>query len=153
MPVIRDMREADCQEVADLCGEIFPSPWRTEDFVHAVNEEPFAAFYVMEDDGDILGYVGLYLLYDQATIASLGVKKDKQRNGYGRALMDYAMDIVWDDDACEKCTLEVRQSNEAAIALYKSLGFEHVSVRKNYYRTADNGWEDAWLMICERSDD
>ena len=74
-------------------------------------------------------------------INNVGVKAAYRRKGIGRALMQ-ALENSATDEA-EFITLEVRQSNEAAISLYKSMGYIKVGTRRGFY---EKPTEDADLM-------
>jgi ribosomal-protein-alanine N-acetyltransferase len=78
----------------------------------------------------------------EAHIVTIATHPDFRRQGLGRRLLQAMIDKAIDAGALE-ITLEVRASNYAAQALYRSMGFVVVGVRKHYYH--DNG-EDAILM-------
>ena len=94
-----------------------------------------------EEDGVICGFTDLWITYEQAQIANLGVKKEYQQKGYGDALLKKCVNQGI-KEGCENLTLEVRISNDHAIHVYEKNGFITVNKRKNYY---DDG-EDAYLM-------
>lgn len=84
------------------------------------------------------------VVLDEATLFNIAVHPDHQRHGYGRQLLEH---LIQELEQREILTLwlEVRASNTRAIALYESLGFNEVSVRRNYYPAPD-GREDAIIM-------
>ncbi|HEY0207599.1 ribosomal protein S18-alanine N-acetyltransferase [Acerihabitans sp.] len=81
---------------------------------------------------------------DEATLFNIAVHPDFQRRGLGRSLLEYLIGELERRDILT-LWLEVRQSNQPAIALYQSLGFNDVSVRRDYYPAAV-GREDAIIM-------
>ena len=83
-------------------------------------------------------------MLDEATLFNIAVAPEFQRKGLGRELLD-ALIVGLEEKGIVTLWLEVRDSNRAAIALYESLGFNEVSIRRNYYPTAD-GREDARIM-------
>lgn len=81
---------------------------------------------------------------DEASLFNIAVHPDYQRRGMGRELLEHVIGELEQRDILT-LWLEVRQSNQPALALYESLGFNQVSVRHNYYPAA-NGREDAIIM-------
>lgn len=146
--LIRAMNEDDLLEVVNLEEELFSSSWSLSDFAYELLENDFSFNYVLEDDSCLIGYVGVWLMYEQAQITTIGVCSCYQRQGYGRLLMNTMIDLAM-RHGCETMSLEVRVSNEKAIALYQSLGFTIEAIRKNYYQ--DNH-EDAYLMMKRLED-
>ena len=141
--MIRKMCGADLRRVTELEKLLFSNPWPRSAFEYELSGNPFSTLYVLEEDGQIIGYVDLWILYDRAEIATIGVCKEYRRRGYAQQMMDR---IIADaqEAGCENLSLEVRVSNDAAVSFYKKNGFITVNTRKNYYE--DNG-EDAWLMV------
>lgn len=92
--------------------------------------------------GEIVGFVGVWFMVDEAHIVTLAVRPDARRQGVGQLLVLGALQLAYALDMA-RVTLEVRASNEAARALYERCGFRRVGVRPRYY--TDNQ-EDALLM-------
>lgn len=90
----------------------------------------------------ILGFVGLWLMVDEAHIVTIAVREARRRRGIGEMLLIAALEVAMESGQ-ESLTLEVRRSNEAALALYDKYGFVRIGVRSRYY--SDNH-EDAILM-------
>ncbi|MER1900114.1 ribosomal protein S18-alanine N-acetyltransferase, partial [Proteus mirabilis] len=84
------------------------------------------------------------LILDEATLFNIAIHPDYQGKGYGKALLLELIDNIERKDIAT-LWLEVRESNQKASNLYESIGFNSVSVRKNYYPTA-TGKEDAIIM-------
>lgn len=99
---------------------------------------------VMEVAGSIAGYAVSSVAVKEAHILNLCIHPQLRRQGLGRRLLDYVIDESRELGA-DTLFLEVRQSNQAAIQLYRDHGFDEIGVRKNYY-PADNGKEDALMM-------
>lgn len=143
--LVRNMQVEDLKQVASLEHKLFTSPWNYDDFLNDINDNPFAHDFVFVQDDRVIGYVCLMIMYEQSQITTIGVDSCFQGQGYGKLLMNYAIDYAC-QHGCESMTLEVRVSNEVAIALYESVGFSKEAIRKNYYQ--DN-YEDAYLMLKE----
>ena len=139
---LREMVVEDLHQIAALEAELFVEPWSKDDFQREMEENEFANYYVVEHDGEIAGYFGLWVLFDQAQITTIGTAKKYQRQHIGSFMMD-AIEQLCIENECEFLSLEVRLSNIPAQSLYKKYGLEIVSVRKNYYANH----EDAYLMM------
>ena len=85
------------------------------------------------------------LAADEAEILTLGVRKDCQRNGIARRLVE-AMARAARKAEVRRLFLEVGQSNAAALGLYQGLGFQQVGQRKGYYEHAGASAEDALVL-------
>ena len=119
-------------------------PWTRGNFIDALSRGYVCR--VDEECGEIRGYAVLMPVLDEAELLNIGVAAGRQRKGLGRAMLLEMLDM-----ACEKnmlrVFLEVRASNAAALALYRSAGFREIGVRRGYYQNA-NGSEDAITMAC-----
>ncbi|MEI3326900.1 MAG: ribosomal protein S18-alanine N-acetyltransferase [Thomasclavelia sp.] len=143
--LIRRMDLLDIDKIVALEQELFSSPWDKEAFYYELEKNAFSTILVLEDELEIIGYIGMWLLGDQTQITTLGIKKAYQGNGYAKKLMDKCEEIT-KMMGYVNINLEVRISNQRAIRLYEKCGFKIVAIRKNYYQ--DNH-EDAYLMIKE----
>lgn len=90
----------------------------------------------------LLGMGCLWAILEEAHITTLAIHPDYQRQGLGQALLYALLVSAWRRGQ-EWATLEVRVSNQTAIALYKKFGFQDVGKRRRYYQ--DNG-EDALIL-------
>ena len=102
----------------------------------------FAAYFVAELSGRVVGYIGVWKIVDEGHITNVAVSPDYRRMQIGSALLKTMLEITA-EEGIVRHTLEVRTGNEAAIGLYEKFGFETAGVRKGYYE--DNG-EDALIM-------
>ena len=144
-PEIRFMRLKDVDAVAAIEQDTFARPWSRESFRQELTRNVAARYVVAEENGEILGYAGAWVILDESHITNIAVREDARGRGIGRKLTAELLQILSNLGACY-ATLEVRVSNERAQNLYKSLGFVSVGKRKRYYE--DNN-EDAYLMVCE----
>ena len=144
-PVIRFMRLRDVDTVAEIEENTFARPWSRESFRQELTRNAVARYLVAEENGEILGYAGAWVILDESHITNIAVREDARGRGLGKRLTSELLQVLSNLGACY-ATLEVRVSNERAQNLYKSLGFVTVGKRKRYYE--DNN-EDAWLMVCE----
>ena len=141
--LIRKMDIDDLNQVVALEEQLFTSSWSYKDFLYELLENDFSFNYVIEDDLKIVGYVGVWMMYEQAQITTIGVAPDYQRQGLGRNMLETIIALT-QKHGCEMMSLEVRISNDKAISLYEILGFHKETIRKNFYQYNQ---EDAYLMI------
>lgn len=142
--LVRAMTLDDVNEIVNLEHQLFTSAWNASDFRYEILENQFSHNFVLEDQ-EIMGYVGIWITYEQSQITTIGIRPQYQGQGLGRLLMEKSIEFA-KRQGCEVMSLEVRVSNTKAISLYESLGFEKKAIRKNYYQ--DNH-EDADLMVKE----
>ena len=141
------MDRSHIPQIAALARECFSDPW-SENLLGDALFDPQASFLVAEDgeEGNILGYAGLHAVLDEGYIDNIAVVPDARRHGVASALLDVfcrfgAANLAF-------LTLEVRQSNAAAIALYEKFGFRQAGLRPGYYQKPR---EDALIMTREFS--
>ncbi len=92
----------------------------------------------------MLAFAITQVVLDEATLFNIAVHPLFRRQGYGRLLLERLIKIL-EELGITTLWLEVRVSNINSIALYQKLGFNKVSLRRNYYPTV-NGHEDAIIM-------
>lgn len=131
MPEIREMRAADLPEVVKIEESIFSVPWSKRAFESSLNEEN-TIYLVSIVDGEIAGYCGLLCVLDEGDITNVAVKDSFRKRGVASRMLQELLDRA-SKRGITAFTLEVRESNAAAIALYEKLGFENCGIRKNFY--------------------
>lgn len=140
-----NIRRASLEDIDDIYSvEIasFPVAWSKEAFVGELTTNHFAQYYVLELEGKVVGYAGMWIIIDEAHITNIAILPEARGQKLGELLMTHMMAIAQPQGA-RGMTLEVRISNHVAIRLYEKLGFEQRGIRKNYY--ADT-MEDALIM-------
>ncbi len=140
------MDRSHIPQIAALERECFSDPW-SERLLEDALFDPQACFIAAEDEeGHVLGYAGLHAVLDEGYIDDIAVAPDARRHGVASALLDVfcrfgAVNLAF-------LTLEVRNSNTAAIALYEKFGFRQAGLRPGYYQKSR---EDALIMTREFS--
>ncbi|MFR1598224.1 MAG: ribosomal protein S18-alanine N-acetyltransferase, partial [Coprobacillus cateniformis] len=119
--LIRAMDINDLERIVELEHILFTSTWDVSDFMYEILENQFSYNFVLEVDEQIVGYVGVWIMYEQSQITTVGIDPDYQGQGYGRLLMEEMLALAV-SQGCEVMSLEVRVSNHKAISLYKGLG-------------------------------
>ncbi|RLM13728.1 ribosomal-protein-alanine N-acetyltransferase [Gibbsiella quercinecans] len=117
-------------------------PWSQTTF--ASNQGDRYLNLKLEADGQLAGFAITQIVLDEATLFNIAIHPQWQRRGFGRALLD-ALIAELETRGVVTLWLEVRASNRAALALYEEMGFNEVTLRRNYYPSA-NGREDAIVM-------
>ena len=137
---IKNAALKDAELIADIENACFSSPWSEGSICDALGN-PCSHFYIAYIDGAPAGYMGLQVFSGEGYVTNIATLPEYRRNGVAKALIKCAL-----ENAMEFITLEVRESNAPAIALYNSFGFEKVGVRPNYY---SDPTENAILMTKE----
>lgn len=138
---VRLMTEQDLDEVVEIEHATFSQPWSKQGFLDTLKNKD-TLYLVAEENGEIIGYLGLWQSFEEADITNVAVKKTARRKGTATALLEEAGRKA-KLRGITALTLEVRKSNEAAIRLYEKQGFRSVGIRPGFY---DMPKEDAVIM-------
>lgn len=135
------LAEGHLDEVLAIETASYPRPWTREHFRDELLSPHAFSLVAMSPDGRVAGYIVPVFIIDECEIRNVAVHPAMRSHGVGRLLVSAVI------DACRKrgarfLGLEVRVSNDAALALYRRLGFVETGRRANYY---ENG-EEAILM-------
>ena len=142
--MITNMREQHVAQVAELEKLCFADPW-SEKSVASELSNALSCWLVAEDGGRVAGYVGSQTVMGESDMMNVAVHPEYRKQGIATALIEELVSQLRKQGSC--ClTLEVRASNENAIALYRKLDFQEVGCRRNYYR---NPREDALILRKE----
>jgi ribosomal-protein-alanine N-acetyltransferase len=137
---IRRLTYADLPQVIAIERRAFPTPWSLAMFVLELSK-PSGICLAARREGRLTGYL-VCSRYDTVWhIMNVAVDPDARRTGVATGLLRALLERV--DNPRARYTLEVRESNLAAIALYERFGFRTAGMRRRYYQ--DNG-EDALIM-------
>ena len=142
--IIRKMQPDDVIAIAELEKVCFSDPW-SENSIASELDNRLSYWLVAEIDGKVAGYVGSQSVLDGADMMNLAVAPAYRRQGIGQALVTALTDYL-QQKGIIVLLLEVRASNDPAIALYQSLGFQQIGRRPNYYH---HPREDALIMRKE----
>lgn len=134
---ILKMTSAHISEIARLETECFSSPWSENALSEELENEN--SYFLAAVSDKLIGYIGVQEICGEAYITNVAVFAEYRKAGIGRALLRAACNGAKSRN-CEFITLEVRESNSAAISLYESEGFEKAGIRKNFYSApTENG--------------
>ncbi len=140
---IRKAKISDLEAIKEIEDESFIKPFTKEDLLYEISQNPVSNFLVLEKDGLVVGFIDYWVTFDSATIDQIAVKKSERNQGFAKILLEKSINDLKELGEVSFFTLEVRTSNEPAINLYKSFGFQKVTIKEKYY---DDG-EDAIYMI------
>ena len=130
--------------VAALEAICFSDPW-SENSVASELNNPLSLWLIAVEDETVVGYVGSQTVMGETDMMNVAVHPNHRRQGVARSLIAALVQALKDLES-HSLTLEVRASNEPAIALYTDLGFTEAGRRRNYYR---NPKEDALILRKE----
>ena len=139
---IRKMTLDDVPAVVDLDHKSFSLPWPERSFRFELTDNPASRCWVAELDGQVVGMIVVWLLVDEAHVATIATHPDFRRRGIAKRLLAYALQKLIDQGA-HSSFLEVRESNLAAQEMYRKFGYIETGRRRRYYKDND---EDAILM-------
>ena len=150
---IRQMSMDDLETVQAIDKLSFSLPWPANAYRHELTQNPSSLCRVAEVASYsgmllVVGMAVVWLVVDEAHIATLAVHPDFRRQGIARQLLARLL-LESIKKGMIRALLEVRRNNLAAQALYAQFGFTIAGRRKNYYH--DNN-EDALLMNLDRMD-
>lgn len=132
---LEPLAAADSDAVAILHQEDFIRPWSGEEFADLLEQDTVFGFVAREVGrrGEApVGFVLARLAASEGEILTLAVARSHRRRGIGWLLMDAVLRRLHSDRA-QSLFLEVDETNAAAIALYRRLGFHEVGQRPAYY--------------------
>jgi ribosomal-protein-alanine N-acetyltransferase len=137
------MQPDDVKQVVEIDRECFPPDWPSPQYKTDLESNEMAHYLVACDEkGQIDGVIGMWMMANEAHVMTMGVRRARRRQGIGELLLIAAIDLATSMNA-SSMTLEVRLSNEAAIALYEKYGFIKLGNRLGYYKKEQ---EDALIM-------
>ncbi len=144
------MQSEHIEQVLKIEQQSFATPWPQSLFeqeLHSLHGNNYVAIISNGSCRTVAGYLCALTLFDECSIHKIACDTSWRRRGVGRELLD----CLFCNNDCmkvKKYFLEVRESNTVAQHFYASLGFKHVSVRKDYYSDTP---EDAVVMTLIRN--
>ncbi len=138
--IYRKAERRDIGSIFKIEQMCFKQPWSFESLYFDICENDISYYIVAETDGLTAGYCSVHLIGDEGHIMNVAVRPEYRKRGIGQGLLE----AMTAQTGLSRYTLEVRESNEAAIRLYQKLGFVIFGKRPRYY-----GDEDALIMWME----
>ena len=141
----------DLESLVKLERACFADPWSSKHFEAELEGNKFSRIFLVPHPNikpgshEIIGYICAWLIFEEVRFLNLAVIPEFRRQGMAKRLIRGVLNLA-NEEHCQRGLLEVRESNLAAINLYKSLNFKEYARRKSYYT---NPGEDAILMRVE----
>ncbi|MCL2591340.1 MAG: ribosomal protein S18-alanine N-acetyltransferase [Betaproteobacteria bacterium] len=139
------MTDHDLDWVVEQEAILHRFPWSRRNFADSLAAG--YACWMMRDTDEPVGYAVVLDVLDEAHLLNISVIRAAQRRGLGSSLLGYLLSTA-QEDGIRQFFLEVRPSNQGAIAFYRRAGFVEIAQRKGYYPSRD-GREDAIVMKLE----
>ena len=143
--VFRRAGPADLEVVAAIERECFRIPWSEDALRPELADDGRHLPLIAEVEGEAAGFALVWVVADELHLVNFAVRPALRRRGIGRALLAEVLDRARERDL-RRVTLEVREGNEAARALYREFGFVEIALRPAYYPDTR---EDAVIMLRE----
>ena len=138
------MDKSHLKQVAEMDREYFSRPWSQDSWESELYNTTVSLVVAETEDGHVLGYGVLGVILDEGCLEKIAVRPEHRRQGVAQAILSAY--LRYGEEHLAFLTLEVREDNESAIALYAKNGFVEVGRRKNYYSEVH---KDAILMTRE----
>lgn len=137
---ITEMTLTDLEQMKNTLYSDFDNFWSYNVLKQELENEN-TTYVIAKENEDVVGFAGISICIDEATLNNIVVKKSCRGRGIGGELLESLIDICGDLNV-KTFTLEVDVSNEPAIHLYEKFGFKNLGIRKKYY----NNSRDAYIM-------
>lgn len=147
--MVRRMREEDIPDVVRISEENFSTEAWGEAAFRRELASPHSHPFVAVVNQKVVGYVVVWILYDEGTIMTLAVDRSMWGKGIGKELMRFLLNFL--RGKVKKVLLDVRKSNVRAIRLYQRFGFRIVGERPRYYSDGENALLMEYLYTEEVS--
>ena len=152
--MIRRMVAEDIPQVEQIERSLFSDAWSEQGFLDTLDSPYAIALAAVETKGDtiekgqdrILGYIIMYVSFEEGEISNVAVTETAQKQGIGSALLQAILEIG-SEESVTRFILEVRVSNKPAIALYNKYEFKQIGIRRDFY---EKPREDALIMIRKK---
>lgn len=138
--IVKRCTTDDVERIYQIEEKSFDDPLKKETIMKDLAKDSYYCYALF--DGELVSFMSYERVFEEGQIITVATAPEYRKKGYGARLFDEVCKIA-KNDGVELFTLEVRSNNTAAVALYESVGFKKVGLRKNYY---DNPKSDAILM-------
>lgn len=147
--ILTPMTAAHLDQVAALERQCFSLPWSRQAFADEITAENAVYLVCLDDSGDVLGYGGMRWAAGEFYVDNVAVDPSHRHKGVGRTIVSGLIARARDMGG-SFLSLEVRPSNQGAVALYTGLGLKPIGLRKNFY---DRPREDGLIMTIYFSEE
>ena len=137
---ITEMTLTDLEQMKNTLYSDFDNFW-SYNVLKQELENPNTTYIIAKENNEVLGFAGISVCLDEATLNNIVVKKSHRNRGIGGELLESLIELC-SELHMKSFTLEVNVENEVAIHLYEKFGFKNLGIRKKYY----NNSHDAFIM-------
>lgn len=130
---IHRLKKEDLKDILEIEKISFDDPWTASMFEDG-------NFYVVKEDGKLIGYGGFVFVLDEASLVNFAISPNYRRCGIGTKLLKHIIKMA--KKHSKRMVLEVKRKNIGALSFYRKNGFIEIGIRKGYY---GNG-QDAIIM-------
>ncbi len=134
--MIEELTINDLDEVIRIENEVFKDPWPRKYFEDDLNND-CSKWYILKQDNKIIGYGGLWFMFENCDLVNIAISKECQGQGLGEKLLKLLIKEAIHNE-CEFMHLEVRKSNLKAKSLYEKLDFIKTRERAGYYEDGED---------------
>ena len=138
---VTELGKSDVEDLIELEAYCFDYHWSREQFLLGLSKKAFMVLGIRHE-GFLAGYIAFSLIEDEMEILNLAVHPDFRRRGLAELLLADSFRVC-DERQIKKSFLDVKESNEPALSLYRKFGYKQIGVRKKYYPDTK---EDALLF-------
>lgn len=142
---VREMRKEDLRDILAIEKKSFKSPW-TKGIFEETLFSPISANFVITAGDELVGYLCLYTVEDEAHILNIAVSPAYRHKGCASVLLNSVIEQLG-EKGITQYYLEVREGNNEALGLYRKFGFAAIGKRKKYYIDTN---EDALVMYLHQ---
>ena len=129
---INKMDITDLDNIKSTLSTEFDDFWSYQILKEELNSKNSYYFVIKDSKSNILGFTGIKIIFDEAELMNIVVKKSSRKIGIGSTLLNYIIKFAKNSNN-SIIHLEVNEINSSAINLYKKVGFKKVGFRKHYY--------------------
>lgn len=133
-------------QLADIEKECFGKDAWTIPNLRGEFSNSYSHFFGAYEDNQLVGYVCVRLMYEEAQICNICVINKYRRRGIASKLLETVAEFALENEA-ERCELEVNTANVPAVELYRKCGYDVEGIRKDFYRRTRYATRDAFTMI------
>lgn len=134
---ITKMTEADLNSIKDILTTEFDNFWNYNVLLQEFLNDTSSLFVATTQSHEIVGFISIQIILDEATITNIVTKKQSRNHGIGSTLLKNIINYCKSQNL-KNLTLEVNEKNTSALNLYKKYKFKQTGLRKNYYNGTDN---------------
>jgi ribosomal-protein-alanine N-acetyltransferase len=128
---VEKMESKHIDAVVDIEEASFSSPWTKAMYTQETDLEYSNCFVIIVDE-ELAAYISSWTVLDECTINKIACRSDLRRRGYSTMLLNHLINKVY-GNSVKDLLIEVRESNDEAMAFYKKSGFRIKGLRKGYY--------------------